>query len=136
MIKELWIKWIRMNQWPYRLLHFPRNFCKFIGEVFFFLRNGYPYEATYEHYQYFINVQQKIFKNYLKTHWGYPGYGEAATNEQWEAIIQYMIELLGKMDESNYDYTRGDPFAHEDEMIAAKNEFFELYSKWFYHLWD
>ena len=51
-----------------------------------------------------------------------------------------MIDLLDKMDENNYEINYeinpDEPLIHEKEMIKAKNEFFELYSKWFFDLWD
>ena len=140
MIKRLWNKWIHMYRFPYNIPHIPVNFFKFIKELFSFIHNGYPYEAVYENYNYFINTQREIFKKYLEHHWGYPGYEDAATNEQWEDIVRHMIDLLDKMDENNYDINYeinpNEPLTHEKEMIKAKNEFFELYSKWFFDLWD
>lgn len=48
----------------------------------------------------------------------------------------HMIELLDKMDENNYEHNPNEPFVNDDKMLKAKDEFFELYSKWFFDLWD
>lgn len=53
--------------------------------------------------------------------------------EAYNNIFNEMIELLDKMDESNYltyDSTS------LEAMNAAKDKFFELFSKYFYTLWD
>lgn len=136
MIRRLWNKWIHMYRFPYNIPHIPVNFFKFIKELFSFIHRGYPYEAVYENYNYFINTQREIFKEYLEHHWGYPGREEAATNEQWEDIVRHMIDLLDKMDENNYEHNPNEPFANDDKMLKAKDEFFGLYSKWFFDLWD
>ena len=53
-----------------------------------------------------------------------------------------MIELLDLMDEFNPKYDTDEYDSCEgykrmqDEMYAAKDEFFVLFSKYFYDLWD
>ena len=88
-------------------------------------------------------MERSILKQYLKYHWGYPGREGAETNEEWESIINRMIELLNNMDVDKYPkrdantstvttyYTEQNDFLENN-----KKEFFELYSKWFYNLWD
>lgn len=135
MIKRLWDQCIRCYRWPYRLWYFPRGFWRFLKELRYFLKYGYPREAVYENYQFFIDTQRQIFTEYLENHFGYPGRYEAETNEGWEAIVRHMIELLNAMDEQQYDGSL--PYYEENKKIEqAKNEFFELYSKWFFDLWD
>ena len=58
---------------------------------------------------------------------------------KWNSIVERMIELLDDMDEENpiYEYEYGYDFIKKYEAIEqAKNEFFELFSKYFYELWD
>ena len=72
-----------------------------------------------------------------------------AIHDKWNAIIDRMIELLDLMDEANpiYDIDfPADEAAREEwlkitkenieKMYSAKDEFFELFSTYFYHLWD
>ena len=47
-----------------------------------------------------------------------------------------MINLLDKMDEDNPIYNNMDVLKQRKLQNKAKKEFFELFSKYFYHLWD
>ena len=127
MISYLWRKWIG-NHYPWwkKIIKFPRNFCYFIGELCSFLHNGFPYEAVYDHYWWFLKQTKAQFQRYLKNHLGYPGRDGARTNEEWEGIINQMIGYIDIMLEDEDD----------DRMLGAKDGFFELYSKWFFDLWD
>ena len=141
MIKHLWNKWvidwhgksfrfIWHNTWT-----FPKHFYKFVKEVCFLMKYGYPYEATYEHFNWFLDMERSILKRYLENHYCFPGSEGAETNEKWESVIKRMLELLDDMDETKYDETIS-IINKIDSMEKSKNEFFELYSKWFYDLWD
>ena len=152
MIKHLWTKWIihwhgkSFRTFWHNTWTFPKHFYKFVKEVCFLLKYGYPYEATYEHFNWFLDMERSILKRYLETHWGYPGQEGADTNEEWEAVIKRMIELLDGMDEEKYenenewDGKKDTALSYERDKIKYleknKNEFFELYSKWFYDMWD
>lgn len=57
---------------------------------------------------------------------GYPGRDGARTNEEWEGIINQMIGYIDIMLEDEDD----------NRMLEAKDPFFDLYSKWFFDLWD
>lgn len=152
MIKKLWRKWIigwrgkSLRAFWHNTWTFPKNFYKFLKEVCFFLKMGYSYDAIYEHFNWFLDMERSILKRYLATHCGYPGRECAATNEEWESVVNRMIELLDGMDEEKYendhewDGKKDTALPYERDKIKClennKNEFFELYSKWFYDMWD
>ena len=138
MISYLWKNWMG-NHYPWwkKIIKFPRNFCKFIGELCSFLHNGFPYEAIYDHYWWFLKQTKAQFQRYLKNYLGYPGRDGARTNEEWENIVKHMIDLLDYIEESEYDYSTPFSSDYTEEMrVKAKDEFFDLYSKWFFDLWD
>lgn len=109
-----------------------RGIPQYIKQIRFLLKNGYDVYATWETCDWFVEKMKHIFNEYLTHHWGYPN--EFKSNEEWETIICRMIELLEKM---NYlDYSVKDYEKLIQERDAAKDEFFELFSKYFYNLWD
>ena len=60
-----------------------------------------------------------------------------ARNEAfYDSILNKMLDLLEKMDETNYDYKELDLKEIYEKQEEAKNKFFELFSKYFYALWD
>ena len=60
--------------------------------------------------------------------------------QDWNGIVNKMIDLLDQMDENNPKYDVGDDKDSFDKIgksiNAAKNEFFELFSKYYFDLWD
>lgn len=56
--------------------------------------------------------------------------------EVYNSILDEMIELLDKMDENNSAYNNVSFEEMHSAMDAAKDRFFELFSKYFYTLWD
>lgn len=78
-------------------------------------------------------------------------YLQGAENEReaWENVLTEMIECIDMMDEDNvreslgfteWDYMRRMTYIDwkrvSDTMDASKNRFFELFSKYFFSLWD
>ena len=62
---------------------------------------------------------------------------QTARNEAfYDSILNKMLDLLEKMDETNYDYKELDLKEISEKQEEAKNKFFELFSKYFYALWD
>ena len=62
---------------------------------------------------------------------------QTARNEAfYDSILNKMLDLLEKMDETNYDYKELDFKEIYEKQEEAKNKFFELFSKYFYALWD
>ena len=115
----------------------------FIKRIFFILKHGYSPVAQFETFEWFITVMREILINYRDNRTGtpvvIPDYdtdGLISENKNIEAynnILNEMIELLDKMNESNYltyDSTS------LEAMNTAKDKFFELFSKYFYTLWD
>lgn len=103
---------------------------------------GYDSVDVFDVYASFIKRYSKIFTDFKKHNCGYP-FG--TTEEEWDNIIDEMIYHLYYMDESNVDkelekyapegyapcYETTDKIMHEH-----KEEFFKLFSKYFYNLWD
>lgn len=103
---------------------------------------GYDSVDTFETFSKFIERYTKILTEYRKTHWGYCG---EMTEEEWDAVIDEMIYHLHYMNEETVtDELEKDA---PDDWSASyktvnyildkhKDAFFELFSKYFYHLWD
>ena len=121
--------WIRDTYWKVRY-GFQRMF------------KGYDYVDTFEIFAKFIERYTKILTRYKKNHIGYC-YG--MTEEEWDAVIDEMLYHLKYMDEETVteELKRDVP----DDWSASyrtvnpilekhKNAFFELFSKYFYDLWD
>ena len=115
----------------------------FIQRIFFTLKHGYSPVAQWETFCWFIAVMREILINYRDNRTGtpvvIPDYhtddliSENKNIEAYNNILNEMIELLDKMDECNYlTYNN----ASLEAMNAAKDKFFELFSKYFYTLWD
>lgn len=110
------------------------------------IKNGYDECATWETANWFVDVMKNILTVYRESHQGYPVasfYNEkkqAEIEREYDADLDMMISLLDDMDECNpkYDskkYSK-DYKLQNEEMNAAKDKFFELFSKHFYSLWD
>lgn len=115
----------------------------FIQRIFFTLKHGYSPVAQWETFEWFITVMREILINYRDNRTGtpvvIPDYhtddliSENKNIEIYNNILNEMIELLDKMNECNYlTYNN----ASLEAMNTAKDKFFELFSKYFYTLWD
>ena len=121
--------WIRETYWEVRY-GFQRMF------------KGYDSVDTFETFAKFIERYTKILTEYKKTHVGHVG---TMTNEEWEVIIDEMLYHLKYMDEETVteeleryvpDDWHASPKTVDEIMNKHKDAFFELFSKYFYHLWD
>ena len=118
----------------------------FIKRIFFTLKHGYSPVAQWETFSWFISVMREILINYRDNRMGtpvvIPGYNiddlisENKNIEIYNNILNEMIELLDKMDECNSTYNGVSLEEMHSAMDSAKNKFFELFSKYFYTLWD
>lgn len=118
----------------------------FIKRIFFVLKHGYSPAAQWETYGWFIAVMREILINYRDNRTGtpvvIPDYhtddliSENKNIEIYNNILNEMIELLDKMDECNSTYNGVSLEEMHSAMDSAKNKFFELFSKYFYTLWD
>ena len=118
----------------------------FIKRIFFTLKHGYSPVAQWETFGWFITVMREILINYRDNRMGtpvvIPNYNiddlisENKNIEIYNNILNEMIELLDKMDECNSTYNGVSLEEMHSAMDSAKNKFFELFSKYFYTLWD
>lgn len=118
----------------------------FIQRIFFTLKHGYSPVAQWETFEWFIAVMREILINYRDNRMGtpvvIPDYNiddlisENKNIEIYNNILNEMIELLDKMDECNSTYNDVSLEEMHSAMNTAKDKFFELFSKYFYILWD
>lgn len=121
--------WIRDTYWEIRY-GFQRMF------------KGYDSVDTFETFAKFVERYTKILTEYRKYHVGYCG---EMTEEEWDNVIDEMIYHLRYMDEETVteelekdvpdDWSASSKTVYE-VMDKHKDAFFELFSKYFYHLWD
>ena len=110
----------------------------FIERIFFTLKHGYSPVAQWETFEWFTDVMKEILTNYRNNRCGSPiivdDYNENI--EVYNKVLDNMIDLLDKMDELNPIYDNMDWKEKDEAIVNAKNEFFKLFSKYFYDLWD
>lgn len=103
---------------------------------------GYDNVDTLEMFAKFTERYYKIFTEYRKNHYGYPG---NMSVEEWEEIVDEMIYHLYYMDEEHVEKelckdVPEDWIPHcntvDEIMERHKDEFFKLFSQYFYYLWD
>ncbi len=106
------------------------DFWRLIKRVFFVLNHGYTPQALWETDGWFIGVMREILTNYRNNRIFY-GFFNNESNEENERktdeVLDRMLELLDKMNIGSYS-TRA--------FSEAKDEFFLLFSKYFYGLWE
>lgn len=144
------LSWALFN---FRGRYFWRNIKDipiFIERIFFTLKHGYAPQAKFETFNWFIDTIYEIltWHRYHRVGTGYILDEPVDLNnkEQDERNIKAyndgldrMIELLDQMNEDNemYDNLEPDGWKKKSEMIeAATEEFFKLFNKYFYYLWD
>lgn len=112
------------------------DFWILIKRVFFTLKHGYAPQALWETDGWFIGVMREILTNYrdnrifvgvFKSETETAEENEQKTNE----MLDRMIKLLDKME---LDFIKDDET--EEESNAAKEEFFALFSRYFYYFWE
>ena len=120
----------------------------FIKRIFFTLKHGHSPVAQWETFGWFIDVMKKILTNYRYNRMGSPvvidnffdvkeeNPNDVVNEETYNAILDRMIVLLDLMDENNQLYNDMDWKEADKKKEDAKNEFFKLFSKYFYTLWD
>ena len=118
----------------------------FIKRIFFTLKHGYSPVAQWETFGWFVAVMREILVNYRDNRMGtpvvIPDYNiddlinENKNIEIYNNILNEMIKLLDQMDENNSAYNDVSLEKMHSAMDTAKNKFFELFSKYFYTLWD
>lgn len=112
-------------------------------------KRGYSYGDVWDMDCWFKRTAKPMLIHLRDHGIGIPGdlYKEGAENEReaWEAVLTEMIDCLTLMDEDEAEKYLGiadDDYSFESyKKVQAfteekKNRFFELFGKWFYHLWD
>lgn len=121
--------WIRETYWEIRY-GFQRMF------------RGYDYVDTFETFAKFTERYGKILKRLRANHCGHP---YELTEEKWDEILDEMIYHLKYMDEETVvqelERDVPDDWSASYKTVSAimdkhKDAFFELFSKYYYHLWD
>lgn len=106
-------------------------------------KRGWSYGDVWDLDCWFMRNVKPMLEHLLKHHAAYPG-GDV-TEEDWDAILQEMIDCLTLMDEdaaieylgiADDDHTPTSYQRVNALMDEKKDRFFELFSKWFYYLWD
>lgn len=119
----------------------------FFKRIFFTLKHGYTPAAQWETFGWFIAVMREVLINYRNNRIGtpvvIPDYdiddllaSEGKNIEVYNNVLDEMITLLDKMDENNSAYNDVSLEEMHSAMDTAKDRFFELFSKYFYTLWD
>lgn len=119
----------RGRYWYKNIKYIPLYF-KLIHHL---IKYGYDEYATWETFNWFIDTMKSILTSYRKKHWGCPW---DMDEEEWDGIIDKMIALLDDMDECNPKYDEEEYNKQYEKMSVAKDEFFKLFSEYFYNLWD
>lgn len=108
------------------------------------IKYGYDSYANINTYDWFMETMKSILKDFRQNHNGYPVVSfdkesQAASAKEYDAGLDTMISLLDDMDECNPKYE--DEKYNDVELLLkeindAKDKFFELFSEYFYSLWD
>ena len=103
---------------------------------------GYADEDVYEFAYNLIPYLEKILKQFIKTHQGYPG---DSTPEEYDKKLNDMLYHLQWMDErrveselmKKYNGYCKEYFEEEHNTLELhKNQFFKLFRELFWTLWD
>lgn len=137
-----WTMWDKITLPFYKVKHWLRDAYWEIRYGFQRMFKGYDSVDTFEIFAKFRERYIKILTDYRKYHVGYCG---EMTEEEWDNIIDEMIYHLHYMDEEivTDELEKDVP----DDWVASpktvyyildkhKDEFFKLFSEYFYHLWD
>lgn len=117
----------------------------FLRRVVFAAKHGYAETANWETFAWFIEVMREILTVYRHKRMGtsivindYTATPEmeTANEETYNAILDKMLSSLNLMDENNPIYDDMDFQKKNIQMNAAKDDFFRLFSKYFYTFWD
>ena len=104
--------------------------------------NDYDSIDRYNTFEKFTERYSKILNDYRKNHWGYP---YKVSSDEWDNIIDEMIYHLHYMDEDNVENELCKDVPENwtptwktvnEIMERHKDEFFKLFSKYFFDLWD
>ena len=109
--------------------------------IHYLVKHGYDEYATWEIDFWFIKTMKSILTQFRDNHTGYPVMSDddelqAKSEVEFDKTLDKMIFLLDSMDEDSSKYDNMGYIKRENCIENSKNEFFELFSKYFYYLWD
>ena len=101
-------------------------------------KRGYADVDVWGMNAWFVNTVGPMLRQLADVH-SYPI--ECSGPEEWEEILMDMYWSLWHMDEDNVAAELKPEFQNDYQLIYKimnenKDHFFELFSKWFYNLWD
>lgn len=119
--------------------HPIKNTKQYWKDINYLVENGYDKSATYDLDKWFMSLIKEILPSY-KNRDCVIEIDSSKTEEEniilWQETIDEMIDLLDRMDEGSEIYN-GVSFKEKEKATnKAKNEFFKLFSKYFYEFWD
>ena len=138
----------------YRKRYFYMNLKgipEFFRETHFLSKHGYDISAQWSTCDWFIDIMKEVLAYHRYNRVGtpilLPEINPAIDkrkqkelyerNEQkWNGALDRMLALLNKMDENNPEYENINYDEAHKLRIEAKDEFFRLFSEYFYYLWD
>lgn len=107
-----------------------------LERIVYVIKHGYYPQATYETFNYFIDMYRDILSNYIISPDSDSFSHEGMTKDEWNNLINTMLKLLDEMDADNPVYYDLEYDEAINRMNASKHKFFELFEKYFYFLWD
>lgn len=143
-----------------RCFHFPKRYWYknvsyiplYFKLIHHLIKYGYDEYATWETFDWFISTMKSVLNRYRFQKHGTPiiidvpsdkelndkeiEILERQNEEEWDLILFEMEMWLNLMDEDSPEYDDLDELTKIDKMNKAKDEFFKLFSKYFYDLWD
>lgn len=128
----------------YRIKNKTRDIYWEIRYGFQRMFKGYDSVDTFETFDKFIERYTKILTEYRKKHCGIP-MEFIDKEEEWDKVVDEMLYHLHYMDEETVidELEKGVPddwsvshIAVYEVMEKHKDEFFKLFSKYFFDLWD
>ena len=134
--------WDKITLPMYRIKHKIKHVYWEIRYGFQRMFKGYDYVDTFEVFAKFIERYTKILTEFKNDLHGYPG---TLTSDEWDNILDEMLYHLHYMDEDNVIKELEKDVPKEwcadlntvgEVMTKHKDEFFKLFSEYFYNLWD
>lgn len=123
----------------YKKRYWYRNLAmipEYFRQVRFLKKHGYDISAQWSTFSWFIDTMRSILTNYKENRQGHP---IGKTDEEWGQTIEEMLALLDKMDENTFDWYDKDVVVMIEKvkkMEESKDDFFKIFAKEFYDLWD
>ena len=96
-------------------------------------KKGYTYETLWSIDYWFLEIMPNILKEFREKTQSYP---YRLTPEEWDEVLRKMEQYLYEMNDNNYDTEKMSYVEIAAAQMEAKDNFFKLFSEYFYDLWD